>query len=284
MLSVNNIADVRQQVGSWRSQGERIAFVPTMGNLHAGHLALVEQAKELADHVVVSIFVNPIQFGLNEDFDHYPRTLTEDSEKLVGAGIALLFAPSVEEMYPEGYKIATRIDVAGVSEGLCAEQRPGHFTGVATVVSKLFNIVQPDVALFGEKDYQQLQVIRRMVTDLCFPIEIVGVEIRREANGLAMSSRNSYLSVAEQAKAACLHQVLQAAVKRIQLGCSDFRQIEVQAMERLKNEGVEPEYFAIRQAETLLPAQFGEADLRLLVAAWLGKIRLIDNLGLFLIK
>ena len=208
METVNTIAAMRQRVAAWRRADERIAFVPTMGNLHAGHIHLVTQAMAMADRVVCSIFVNPMQFGPNEDFERYPRTLAEDSAKLQQVKADLLFAPPVEEVYPSGHKAATQLSVPGVSEGLCGASRPGHFVGVATVVAKLFNIVQADVALFGEKDYQQLQVIRHMVADLCFPIEIMGVPTVREADGLAMSSRNGYLSREERVKAPAIYRSL----------------------------------------------------------------------------
>ncbi len=282
MLTVNSIAGVRQQIQSWRQQGRSIAFVPTMGHLHAGHLSLVEQAKRQTDKVVVSIFVNPMQFGPNEDFDRYPRTLNEDSAKLQGVDADLLFAPPVEEVYPLGHSAATRVEVPGVSEGLCAEKRPGHFTGVATVVAKLFNIVQPDMALFGEKDYQQLQVIRRMVADLCFAIEIIGVPIVREFDGLAMSSRNSYLNDAERNIAPQLYQVLKQTADTLAKGARDYIRLEQAGLADLKTAGFEPEYFAIRQAELLTAPHEDAAKLVILAAAKLGQTRLIDNLELSL--
>ncbi len=284
MLTVNRIAAVRQQVAAWRGAGERIAFVPTMGNLHAGHLHLITQAQTVADRVVCSIFVNPLQFGPNEDFSRYPRTLAEDSAQLQQVNTDLLLAPPVEEIYPAGHQTATQIDVLGVSEGLCGASRPGHFIGVATVVAKLFNIVQADVALFGEKDYQQLQVIRQMVADLCFPIEIVGVPTVREADGLAMSSRNGFLSVTERAVAPVIYQRLQAAAARIEAGARDFRAIEVEGMASLKQQGFESDYFVIANSASLKPAMAGDQSLRLLVAARLGKTRLIDNIALSLLK
>jgi pantoate--beta-alanine ligase len=284
MNTVNSIAAVRQQLAAWRRAGERIAFVPTMGNLHAGHIHLVTQAKAMADRVVCSIFVNPMQFGPNEDFERYPRTLMEDSVKLQQAGADLLFAPPVEEIYPAGHKAATHVAVSGVSEGLCGASRPGHFVGVATVVAKLFNIVQADIAFFGEKDYQQLQVIRQMVGDLCFPIEIIGVPTVREADGLAMSSRNGYLSVAERAAAPVVYQSLLAAAERVRAGERDFRRIEADAVANLTSQGFEPDYFAIAHSQTLKPAVAGDLSLRLLVAARLGKTRLIDNIALSLLE
>lgn len=282
MQRANTIAAVRQQLAAWRRAGERIAFVPTMGNLHAGHIHLVTQARAIADRVVCSIFVNPMQFGPNEDFERYPRTLAEDSTKLQQAGADLLFAPPLEEIYPSGHKAATQVVVPGLSEGLCGASRPGHFAGVATVVAKLFNIVPADVALFGEKDWQQLQVIRQMVADLCFPVEIIGVATVREADGLAMSSRNGYLAATERAVAPAVYQSLRAAAARIVAGERDFRRIEADAMADLTGQGFEPDYFAIAHAGSLKPAVAGDLSLRLLVAARLGKTRLIDNIALTL--
>lgn len=284
MNTVNSIVAVRQQVAAWRSAGERVAFVPTMGNLHAGHIHLVTQARTVADRVVCSIFVNPMQFGPHEDFARYPRTLAQDSEKLQQAGADLLFAPPVEEIYPAGHKEATRVIVPSVSEGLCGASRPGHFAGVATVVAKLFNIAQADVALFGEKDWQQLQVIRQMVADLCVPIEIIGVATVREADGLAMSSRNGYLTPAERAVAPLVYQTLQAAAARIKAGERDFRRLEIEASGQLASQGFVPDYFAIARADTLEPAEAGDKALRLLVAARLGTTRLIDNITLALLE
>ncbi len=278
MIVVNSIADVRQRIGDWRRDGLRVAFVPTMGNLHEGHLTLVQEARKQADHVVVSIFVNPMQFGPNEDFERYPRTLEADSAKLESVGADLLFVPPVEEMYPA--KSNTCVEVSGVTKGLCGDMRPGHFIGVATVVAKLFNIVMPDVALFGEKDYQQLLVIRRMATDLCFPVEVVGVPTVREESGLAMSSRNGYLSDEEKQKAALIYQVLQGAAHQIEEGQRNYRQIESVVIELLAAQGFKPEYFAIHNAETLEPAGVNDKSLRILVAAKLGQTRLIDNIGL----
>ncbi len=284
MQTLDTIAAVRQQVAAWRRAGERIAFVPTMGNLHDGHLHLVERAKQLAERVVVTVFVNPMQFGPNEDFERYPRTLAADADKLQQAGVDLLFAPPLEEIYPAGHRSATQIAVVGVSEGLCGASRPGHFVGVATVVAKLFNIVQADVALFGEKDYQQLQVIRQLVADLCFPIEIIGVATVREADGLAMSSRNVFLSDSQRALAPIIYQSLLAAAARIQAGERDYRRVEAAVQASLKQVGLEPDYFAIVDADTLKPAAAEQTSLRLLVAAHLGQTRLIDNMALSLLK
>ena len=280
MKQVTTIADLRQQIKAWREEGLRIGFVPTMGNLHEGHLSLVACAQQQVDRVVVSIFVNPMQFGPNEDFEHYPRTLQEDCAKLEAASASLLFAPAADEIYTKNS--GTCVEVSGVSKGLCGDVRPGHFVGVATVVAKLFNIVMPDAAFFGEKDYQQLQVIRRMAEDLCFPIEVVGVPTVREANGLAMSSRNGYLSDEEKRKAALIYQVLQGAAHQIEEGARAYRQIEAAVIEILAAQGFKPEYFAIHNADTLSPAESQDSRLRILVAARLGRTRLIDNIGLCL--
>ena len=284
MQRIERIADLRRQVAAWRKCGGRIAFVPTMGNLHAGHISLVEQARQIADHVVVSVFVNPMQFGPDEDFDRYPRTLAEDSAKLEAASTDLLFAPPVEEVYPDGSAVSTQVSVPGVSQGMCGDHRPGHFVGVATVVAKLFNIVQPDVALFGEKDYQQLQVIRRMVDDLCMPVEIIGVPTKREADGLAMSSRNGYLGAAERAIAPALYAVLQTIAVRLEAGERDVDLLEREGAQALRDAGFKPEYLNIRSAEGLTVPTQGERELVILAAAYLGKTRLIDNIRLSLLK
>lgn len=210
MITSTHIDDIRTQVRAWRAKGETVAFVPTMGNLHQGHITLVKEAAQKCDHVVVSIFVNPMQFGQNEDLDAYPRTLAADSEALTTAGAELLFTPTPATIYPKGLAQQTFVEVPGISEVLCGASRPGHFRGVATVVCKLFNIVQPDVAFFGNKDYQQLLVIRTMVEDLSLPIEIIGVDTIREASGLAMSSRNGYLTRDEKAAAPALKKALDA--------------------------------------------------------------------------
>ncbi|HHJ80717.1 MAG TPA: pantoate--beta-alanine ligase, partial [Candidatus Tenderia electrophaga] len=278
MQTVHTITGLRQQIGAWRQQGETVAFVPTMGNLHAGHLALVAQARQHADRVVVSIFVNPMQFGADEDLDAYPRTLAADSAKLEPE-VDLLFAPSAAEIYPQGHGVSSQIDVPGVSEGLCGEFRPGHFTGVATVVAKLFNMIQPDYALFGNKDYQQLQVIRRMVADLCFPVKVIAVPTAREADGLALSSRNVYLSSVERELAPRLYQALQKVAQALLQGRRDYAVMEQEGLDVLEEAGFVPEYFSIRQAGSLKPAQPGMTELVVLTAAKLGKTRLIDNLA-----
>lgn len=278
METVETIPQIRDRIAAWRRQNDRIAFVPTMGNLHAGHLALVSRARELADRVVVSIFVNPLQFGQGEDLDAYPHTPYEDAEKLEQAGVDLLFRPQEAEVYPHGREGVSFVEVPGVSEILCGASRPGHFRGVATVVAKLFNIVQPDLACFGEKDYQQLTVLRRMVEDLNFPITIVGVATMREPDGLAMSSRNGYLTVEERRIAPQLYQSLQAMAERLRRGERDWIHLEQQGEERLARAGLRPDYVSIRRATDLAPPEAADRELVILAAAFLGKARLIDNL------
>ncbi len=253
-----------------------MAFVPTMGALHDGHLSLVKAGLKEADRVLVSIFVNPTQFGPNEDFAAYPRTEAADAAKLEGAGAHAIFAPSVAEMYPEG--AATTVTVARVSEGLCGAFRPGHFAGVATVVTKLLNQAQPDVALFGEKDYQQLQVIRRLAIDLDLPVTIQGVPTLREADGLAMSSRNAYLSAEERAIAPALHRALQEAAAKLQGGAASAEATEEAIAAILAAGFGSVDYLALRAAEDLAPMPSLDRPARLIVAARLGKARLIDNI------
>lgn len=281
MDTVSTIAAVRAQIRAWRRAGETIAFVPTMGNLHDGHVALVEAARQRATRVLVSIFVNPMQFGANEDFGRYPRTLTADQARLTAAGADVLFAPAVEEIYPRGHGAVTRVEVPEVSEGLCGAARPGHFTGVATVVAKLFNIVQPDCALFGEKDYQQLQVIRRMVADLSFPIDIIGMPTVREADGLAMSSRNGYLRPEQRQQAAGLYRTLRGLAERLRAGERDYPRLEQWGMQSLETLGFRPDYVAIRRPDLGAP-DMASPQLVILAAAWLGQTRLIDNLAVSL--
>jgi pantoate--beta-alanine ligase len=271
------VGDLRRLVAGWRAAGERIGFVPTMGNLHAGHLDLVAEAQRRADRCVVSIFVNPMQFGQGEDFDAYPRTLQADEDKLLAAGADLLFAPVVKTVYPIGAERQTRVEVPGISDILCGASRPGHFVGVATVVCKLFNMVQPDLAVFGEKDYQQLMVIRRMVADLAIPIEIMGRPTVREADGLAMSSRNGYLSPEQRRIAPGLYHTLQATASAIEGGERDFAMLEREALKTLESLGFRPDYYAIRQARDLALPEPGDGPMVVLAAAYLGSTRLIDN-------
>ncbi|WP_045223285.1 pantoate--beta-alanine ligase [Methyloterricola oryzae] len=280
MQTVETIAALRAATGAWRQGGERIALVPTMGNLHEGHLHLVAEAKRQARRVVVSIFVNPTQFGAGEDFANYPRTEEADAAKLREAGVDLLFLPRVEEMYPGGSQGMSFVEVPGLSDRLCGKVRPGHFRGVATVVCKLFNMVQPDLALFGEKDFQQLAVIRRMTRDLNLPVEIVGVPTVREPSGLAMSSRNGYLSPEEKTRAAFLHQLLLRIADQLRAGQRDYAALETQGEHELREAGFAPDYLAIRRASDLEMPDTGDVELVVLVAARLGKARLIDNISL----
>ena len=278
MITVERIAELRTVVRQWRAEGARVGFVPTMGSLHAGHISLLAAARFRADRVISSVFVNPLQFGPSEDFERYPRSPVEDSQLLADAGCDLLFLPAVDEIYPEGRESATRISVkplAGILEGA---HRPGHFDGVATVVAKLFGIVQPDVAVFGEKDYQQLAIIRRMTADLDIPVEIVGAPTVRSPDGLAMSSRNRYLSTAERALAPRIHTALKAAAARVDQGERDYAVIMEQGARELRDAGMQPDYFEVRDAATLLPPVPATRELVILVAARLGKARLIDNL------
>jgi pantoate--beta-alanine ligase len=278
MDTVTKIVAVREHVRRWRSEGRRVAFVPTMGNLHAGHVSLIEAARRYGDRFVASIFVNPMQFGPNEDFAHYPRTPTQDELMLAQAGCNLMFMPDVAEIYPSGSARATRVDVPGLSRILDGECRPGHFEGVSTIVSTLFHIVEPDVAIFGEKDFQQLTIIRRMVSDLCMPVEIVGAPTVRDADGLAMSSRNQYLTAAERALAPRIYETLQAAVTRLSAGDVDFASIERAGVEALSKAGMKPDYFAVRVAADLSTPNPDTKHLVVLTAARLGKARLIDNI------
>ena len=277
MITLHKIDQLRRQVALWRQAGQCIALVPTMGNLHTGHLQLVDRARQLADRVIATIFVNPLQFGQGEDFESYPRTLEDDSQKLEEYATDLLFAPAVSEVYQRPQTEQTIVRVPGLSDILCGQFRPGHFAGVATVVCKLFNMAQPDVAVFGEKDYQQLMVIRRMVEDLQIPVQIEGMATVREADGLAMSSRNGYLTVQERAKAPAVYQVLTQTAEALQAGDQDFKSLEESAWNSLENAGLRPDYFQIRRAQDLQSPDKEEKDLVILAAAYLGAARLIDN-------
>ena len=278
MDTVTTIAAVRERVSVWRKEGKRVAFVPTMGNLHPGHISLIELARKKGDRFVASIFVNPMQFGPNEDYAHYPRTPRNDEAMLAEAGCDLMFMPDIAEIYPRGYEHDTRVAVPELSAVLDGEFRPGHFDGVSTVVAKLFNIVTPHIAVFGEKDFQQLAIIRRMIADLCIAIEIVGAPTGREADGLAMSSRNQYLTDGERKTAPAINRGLKRAVARVQGGETNFAAIEAEEIEALKNLGFRPDYFTVRDASTLTLPDTGARHLVVLVAARLGKARLIDNL------
>jgi pantoate--beta-alanine ligase len=280
MLTEHSVAELRKRIQRWRDINQKIALVPTMGNLHAGHIALVKHAQQLADRVVVSIFVNPMQFGPTEDFAAYPRTPDADRLQLAVAGTDLLFTPEVDEVCPGGMDKVSRVEVPAFDGILDGASRPGHFTGVATVVTKLFNMVQPDMAVFGEKDYQQLLVIRRMVKDLCLPVQIVGHPTLREPDGLAMSSRNQYLSKSERAQAPLLRRVLAETGALLRDGSKDFSGLQAQAGRRLEEGGFKPDYVQVRNAESLAPAAEDDVRLVVLAAAWLGKARLIDNLSM----
>ena len=279
MNTVKTVRELRAAIARARAEGKRIGFVPTMGNLHSGHVALVEKASQRADLVVASVFVNPLQFGPNEDLGKYPRTLAADQEKLVSAGCHLLFAPTPEEMYPQGMDDQTRISVPVVSEGLCGGSRPGHFEGVATVVTKLFNMVQPDLAIFGEKDFQQLAVIRKLVRDLNLPVQIFGEPTVRADDGLALSSRNGYLSAEQRQVAPQLFATLKDMADSICGGRDDFSRLTLDGLKHLEKAGFRPDYLEIREAGSLRPAQAGDKELVILVAAYLGTTRLIDNLA-----
>ncbi len=270
-------ASMRHWVAEQHQSGHRIGLAPTMGNLHSGHLRLLDVLRPHADFRVVSIFVNPTQFGPHEDFDRYPRTLERDLEQLSAVGCEAVFVPSVEEMYPYGRDPLTRVVVRDLENRLCGAFRPGHFQGVATVVSKLFHLVQPDIACFGEKDWQQLAVLRAMVRDLDMPVEILGCPTEREPDGLAMSSRNQYLSPEERQRAAILNRTLQQSATAIRGGLRDFRMLESSAMGLLQKSGFDMEYFSIADAETLEPAEEQTLQIRLLAAGRLGQTRLIDN-------
>lgn len=280
MRTLRDISDLRDALSEYRQRGQRIALAPTMGNLHAGHLALIETARQHADVVVSSLFVNPMQFGPGEDLDAYPRTFEADQQALTDAGCDVLFAPTTQALYPRGLDHQTHVHVPGVSEGLCGGDRPGHFDGVATVVTVLFNLVQPDIACFGEKDYQQLAVIRKMVADLHMPIEIVGVPIVRHADGLALSSRNGYLSAEERTQAPALYRTLNTVRDALEKGENPHKALQ-QGRQALYDAGFEPDYLELRD-RTLDPVGTTTCDIVLLAAAKLGRARLIDNLTLTL--
>ncbi len=283
MQVFHDIAGLRAHLARYRRDEQEIAFVPTMGNLHAGHIALVQAARQACERVVVSLYVNPLQFGASEDFAAYPRTLEEDRKKLEAAGVQVLFAPNDREIYPQGREYTTTVDAPeSLTNTLCGAARPGHFRGVTTVVAKLFHIVQPDVALFGEKDFQQLRVIERMTRDLNLPLRIQAVSTQRAADGLALSSRNGYLSAEERAQAPFLYQLLQQLAGRLQAGAI-WAELEAEGLVALQRAGFVPDYLALRDARDLTPLagwRTGQGAARLLIAARLGQTRLIDNLPL----
>ncbi len=277
MLVVGSKQELDERLAEWRQHGEHVALVPTMGNLHAGHVSLVELAREHAERVVVSIFVNPTQFGEGEDFDEYPRTLERDTRRLKTTAADLIFAPDVETMYPFGLKDATTVSVPRITDNFCGASRPGHFDGVTTVVARLFALVQPDVAIFGQKDYQQQLVIRHMSADLSLPVSIITGETVREEDGLALSSRNQYLNDTERAKAPVLFKVLSAAGRDLQNGRRDFDALESESADKLNKAGFKVDYFSVRRAQNLEMPDRDCDELVVLAAVHLGEARLIDN-------
>lgn len=277
MQTFADVAALREQLKQVKRDGRRVAFVPTMGNLHEGHLTLVRKAREQADVVVVSIFVNPMQFDRADDLNNYPRTLDDDLSKLNSEGVDFVFTPTAEIMYPYGLDKQTFVEVPGLSHMLEGASRPGHFRGVATIVSKLFNIVQPNVACFGEKDYQQLAVIRQMVDDLCLDIEVIGVPTVREMDGLAMSSRNGLLTLDERQRAPVLARTMRWINSAIRGGRDDYNSIIEDAVDQLRAADLEPDEIFIRDARTLLPISADSKQAVILMSAFLGKVRLIDN-------
>jgi len=280
MQVVDNLVALRTRVKNWRQQNEIVAFVPTMGNLHDGHLSLVQKAHELVDRIVVSIFVNPLQFNDKNDLTAYPRTLTDDIKLLSELDCDLVFTPSDEVMYPEGMDKQTSIHVPGMEDKLCGLGRPGHFDGVATVITKLFNMVQPDIAVFGEKDYQQLMLIKKLVQDLNLAVDIVGAPTRRDETGLALSSRNNLLTEKQRVQAPLLHEQILLLKTSIENGIDDLDVAISDAQDQLKQAGFEPEYLDVRRESDLALAQLGQdTALRILVAARLGNVRLIDNIA-----
>lgn len=278
MQTITTIQDIRTIVKSARQQCKTIGLVPTMGNLHAGHISLVNQMQQHADVIITSIFVNPLQFSPNEDFDTYPKTLDDDLKKLEQAGNHYVFTPQVADIYPDGANSITNVTVADLDGILCGKSRPTHLTGVATVVAKLFNIVAPDYAIFGLKDYQQLMVIEQLTKDLCMPIQILQAPIIRDENGLALSSRNGYLSPEEFEVAPRLYQILNFVKQAIKSGEANFRELEKQTMMIIEESGFKPDYFEIRTQNTLKVATNTDHKLAIFVAANLGETRLIDNI------
>ncbi|RVU41745.1 pantoate--beta-alanine ligase [Rheinheimera riviphila] len=278
MHIISELSELRATVANWRRAGLKVAFVPTMGNLHAGHFKLVDEARKLADKVIVSIFVNPMQFGPSEDLAKYPRTLQADCDGLTAHQADAVFTPAAALIYPRGLDTQTAVEVPKVGDLHCGASRPGHFRGVATIVTKLFNLVQPDVALFGKKDYQQLAVIRRFTEDLSFPIEIIGVDTERAADGLALSSRNGYLTPELRATAPLIYQQLLWLQQQITSGFADFRALEQQVAATLQQAGFRPDYVHICDRQSLDLADSHNTPLVILLAAYLGNTRLIDNL------
>ena len=282
MYQATSVTELRQYVQRWRSRGRSLAFIPTMGNLHAGHLSLIDKGRSLCDRSICSIFVNPMQFGPNEDWNHYPRTLERDLELLEQAGCDLAYMPTASELYPEGLDKISKVQVTDLTDDYEGRHRPGHFTGVATVVLKLFNIVRPDISVFGKKDYQQYRVISKMVEDFNLDVQIVGQETTRDASGLATSSRNQYLDAEQLAQAPLIYRTLQDAARQVEEGARDYAAIERRAIARLDGAGFRTDYFSVCNAETLKPATPDDRDLVILVTAALGATRLLDNVEISL--
>ncbi|TNF89563.1 MAG: pantoate--beta-alanine ligase [Gammaproteobacteria bacterium] len=282
MDQATSVIELRQYVQHWKDHGHSIAFIPTMGNLHAGHMSLIEKGQALCDRSICSIFVNPMQFGPNEDWDHYPRTLESDIEKLEAVGCDLVYLPAASELYPEGLDRISQVQVTDLTDNYEGKHRPGHFTGVATVVLKLFNIVKPDVSVFGKKDYQQYRVISKMVEDFNLDVQIIGQETTREPSGLASSSRNQYLDATQLETAAMIYRQLQQTAQQIEQGARDFDSLEKTAIENLDGAGFTTDYFAICNAETLQPASADDRNLVILVTAAVGQTRLLDNIEISL--
>jgi pantoate--beta-alanine ligase len=277
MIHISKILSLREQIKQWKQQGQSIAFVPTMGNLHAGHIKLVAEARKRADKIVVSIFVNPIQFDKKADLDAYPQTLDDDKEKLALANCDLVFTPAVDDIYPDA-EVITRVEVPVLGEILEGKSRMGHFSGVSTIVNKLFNMVMPDIAIFGQKDFQQLMLVKTMVADLNMPIEIIGIPTVRESDGLAMSSRNGYLTEEERSIAALFQEQLQLIVSAIKKGNRDYRELQSKAAKQLNKAGFKADYIEVRRVKDLQAVSAEDKDLVLLGAVWLGKARLLDNI------
>ena len=282
MDQANSVIELRQYVQHWKEHEQSIAFIPTMGNLHAGHMSLIEKGQSLCDRSICSIFVNPMQFGPNEAWDHYPRSLDADLEKLESIGCDLVYLPTASELYPEGLERISQVQVTDLTDDYEGKHRPGHFTGVATVVLKLFNIVKPDVSVFGKKDYQQYRVISKMVQDFNLDVQIIGQETTREASGLASSSRNQYLDAAQLETAPMIYRQLQETARQVERGERDFEALEDDAIANLDGAGFATEYFRICNAETLRPATADDRDLVILVTAALGSTRLLDNIEISL--
>jgi pantoate--beta-alanine ligase len=278
LLTVSETEELRQHLDEWRSAGDHIALIPTMGNLHAGHLSLIDLAREHAEKIVVSVFVNPTQFGEEEDIDDYPQTLERDKRRLLRADVDILFVPGVNTLYPFGIEDSTTVTVPALSSEFCGEFRPGHFDGVSSVVTRLFGLVQPDVAVFGQKDYQQQLIIRRMTADLRFPIRIVTGETVRDEDGLALSSRNQYLTDKERATAPVIFKVLNSIGESLQSGKRNYDELQDDAIKALADAGLTPDYVSIRRAENLAEPDRDCDELVIFVAATLGKARLIDNI------